>query len=98
MRPPGRLLPALAAPGSRLIITQPSPSTLDGVMKIDELLDKTPEQISEIWLEVRMERHRDNRGRGSSSHTAQQLRAYKRNCSTVCLTSAASFPQQPHPH
>ena len=52
--------------GVRSIISQPSPSKLNEVMKIEELMGRTPEEISDIWLQVR-------RGRGEQRGTQALL-------------------------
>ncbi len=31
-------------------ISQPSPSSLNEIMKVEELMGKTPEEVSDIWL------------------------------------------------
>lgn len=48
-----QLLWQRAAGASRSVITMPSPAKLDEVMKVNELLAKTPEEISDIWLQAR---------------------------------------------
>lgn len=49
--------PSLGPWCSRLISglgrTMPSPKSLDDILKLDTLADKTPEEIEAIWMEVR---------------------------------------------
>ncbi len=32
--------------------SSPSPTKLDEIMKVDALMDKTPEEVEEIWMKV----------------------------------------------
>lgn len=70
--------------GVRSIISQPSPSKLNEVMKMEELMGRTPEEISDIWLQVR-------RGQGEQRGTKALLVQLQLPLVTlVCWAEAAS--------